>query len=610
MDDPLPPNPYKALNVPKDATLATIRSAHRKLVLSCHPDKVQDESAKKIKAEQFHQVQQAYEILSDDKRRQRYDERVKLDELKAEMASDRGPPLSRRATEFEYVPRGGPPPRRETRDNVIFEHIQPRTARYSDEDYPSRYDSRPSRHYDDDYFHPSSTRRTSGRGTEDKRRARDAEDERQRMRRERQEEEYAREQRKKEKARDKRRGTETKSRSKQQSAYVDSASDSEMEDRYYSSRRETPVRPRYEEIPVRSKEDPRKVSKFERGYDDELDYKISAQQEYMNRMRETVEGEPRRPTRSRATSNFDARPPQTPPVESTKRASARRGQGSRQASPVRSSKRDKRSPEIVDPPSTRKPSLATASSDPKGIKKGGFFSSVPRSEPRRSATERYPSEFKQPPMKRSETAPIDRMHRSEPSKPSNLKNMKASSDTESGDSDSETTESLDTPVRPSQRPTMAPKKTSYVVRDEKVVEPPEIFPPRPRDNSPKFHSSSERPSMAPRGSTARTPTLPRSNTFQDESRSPRPAFPRTESARPMPTKSHASARGHHLFGEQIPEEPEYRARRSPEHYSQENSRSSKAYSRRKSEDVDPDAYPHSKFRQHYRHNVERGVGYA
>ena len=93
MDDTLPPSPYQTLNVPKDATLATIRKAHRKLVLSCHPDRVcneSDESEKKQKAEQFHQIQQAYEILGDEDRRQRYDGKVKLTELKTEMAEERG----------------------------------------------------------------------------------------------------------------------------------------------------------------------------------------------------------------------------------------------------------------------------------------------------------------------------------------------------------------------------------------------------------------------------------------------------------------------------------------------------------------------------------------
>ena len=84
MDASFPQNHYRTLNVPNDADLATIRSAHRKLVLSCHPDRAQDESEKDQRAEQFHQVQQAYEILSDDNRRRHYDQVIQQAKLKEE----------------------------------------------------------------------------------------------------------------------------------------------------------------------------------------------------------------------------------------------------------------------------------------------------------------------------------------------------------------------------------------------------------------------------------------------------------------------------------------------------------------------------------------------
>src|SRR5436305_14252963 len=80
-----PPDPYKTLGVSKDATLSSIRSAHRKLVLQCHPDKIKDESLKAAKQDEFQKVQQAYEILSDENRRAQYDNQVKLQELRREM---------------------------------------------------------------------------------------------------------------------------------------------------------------------------------------------------------------------------------------------------------------------------------------------------------------------------------------------------------------------------------------------------------------------------------------------------------------------------------------------------------------------------------------------
>jgi curved DNA-binding protein CbpA len=93
MSNTLPPDPYKVLGVSRGARLPEIRSAHRKLVLNCHPEKVQDAALKAIKQDEFQKVQQAYELLSDDTRRRQYDEQVKLFELKEDMG--RGNPTSR-----------------------------------------------------------------------------------------------------------------------------------------------------------------------------------------------------------------------------------------------------------------------------------------------------------------------------------------------------------------------------------------------------------------------------------------------------------------------------------------------------------------------------------
>lgn len=100
MASTLPPDPYKLLGVPTDAKLPEIRSAHRKLVLKCHPDKVQDAALKAVKQDEFQKVQQAYELLSDDARRLQYDEQVKLFELRKEMG--RGVPNGR-ANPFDFA---------------------------------------------------------------------------------------------------------------------------------------------------------------------------------------------------------------------------------------------------------------------------------------------------------------------------------------------------------------------------------------------------------------------------------------------------------------------------------------------------------------------------
>jgi curved DNA-binding protein CbpA len=59
-------NLYEVLGVAKDATAAQIKSAYRKLVKVHHPDKGGDE-------EQFRKITQAYEVLSNANRREKYD---------------------------------------------------------------------------------------------------------------------------------------------------------------------------------------------------------------------------------------------------------------------------------------------------------------------------------------------------------------------------------------------------------------------------------------------------------------------------------------------------------------------------------------------------------
>lgn len=90
MGSPLPPDPYLALGVAKDATAGAIKTQYRKLVLKFHPDKVQDESQKQAAADQFHRIQTAYEIVGDEDRRQRYDAQCKLAELRRDVMERQG----------------------------------------------------------------------------------------------------------------------------------------------------------------------------------------------------------------------------------------------------------------------------------------------------------------------------------------------------------------------------------------------------------------------------------------------------------------------------------------------------------------------------------------
>lgn len=260
---PLPPDPYKILGVSKDAQIPEIRSAHRKLVLKCHPDKVQDPKLKAEKQDEFQKVQQAYELLSDDKERQKYDDKVKLSELRKQM-QDKGPASS---------------PRSSSRYAAEYEIRSPDLRSPSQRASPSGNKTYSYRKFDDEYgpgIHifettiRSSSRKDSAFADKPSKRESERERERQKdLDRERRRKESdrraaaeakaekAERERKAEKKRrdkDKRRGTEDKQRSANPvyvSEYEDDAprrrSSSrkydEKRERYDSSREDLPSRP-------------------------------------------------------------------------------------------------------------------------------------------------------------------------------------------------------------------------------------------------------------------------------------------------------------------------------------------------------------------------------
>ena len=70
-------DPYKVLNVPRNATPSQIKSAYRKLALKYHPDKQaasKSDEEKKECSEKFTKIGNAYEILGDQDRRTQYDQ--------------------------------------------------------------------------------------------------------------------------------------------------------------------------------------------------------------------------------------------------------------------------------------------------------------------------------------------------------------------------------------------------------------------------------------------------------------------------------------------------------------------------------------------------------
>ncbi|KAJ5938891.1 hypothetical protein N7466_002025 [Penicillium verhagenii] len=119
-------DPYLTLGVPKDATLTEVRAAHRKRVLKCHPDKIQDQAQRDAAQEEFQEVQAAYELLSDPTRRLRYDQKIKLQELRRELEK------KRRAEEAEMAARGMPTTR-EMREGHPVEERAPFDPTYFEE---------------------------------------------------------------------------------------------------------------------------------------------------------------------------------------------------------------------------------------------------------------------------------------------------------------------------------------------------------------------------------------------------------------------------------------------------------------------------------------------
>ena len=57
---------YEVLGIAKDATADEIKKAYRKLAIKYHPDRNPND---KVAEEKFREATEAYEILSDDKKR-------------------------------------------------------------------------------------------------------------------------------------------------------------------------------------------------------------------------------------------------------------------------------------------------------------------------------------------------------------------------------------------------------------------------------------------------------------------------------------------------------------------------------------------------------------
>lgn len=78
---------YKILGVPRDADTGVIKKAYRKLAKDFHPDKHVSEEDKKAAEQKFLEVTEAYEVLSDEEARGRYD---RGEDIKVQQQGNQG----------------------------------------------------------------------------------------------------------------------------------------------------------------------------------------------------------------------------------------------------------------------------------------------------------------------------------------------------------------------------------------------------------------------------------------------------------------------------------------------------------------------------------------
>lgn len=533
MSTPLPPDPYKILGVAKNAALPDIRSAHRKLVLKCHPDKVQDAALKAIKQDEFQKVQQAYELLSDDTRRTQYDEQQKLFELRKEMGRS-GPVPGKNV--FDYEIRTAEP------RSTTFKAKPKETTRVYTQPSPRSYeDDLGSRIYEE----PLKARARKTASYEERKRPSTREEEkRKKAEEEREHERWEKEARrtthsaaKKGREKDRKKDSE----SKHSRAFVVDASDSDEPYRprpeKKSSRRsddELRAREAREEL-TRAAEKLRKEDQLQTERTRKLHAHKDFAAQYMQAARRKAEPEPEfRPAPMRRAETFQeppytaryTQPPPKPFIEEEdlpRRSAARRT--SEHAIPVRSRDQprsterssSRKEPFIVDAtpsaPQIKIPSLQTHSSAPPMM--------PPRKEPHRSKTMDYSRNpaAAPPPLPRAST--FQSGDRNKPA--SRGSKLKKTVEYSSDESDS------DVPYN-SPRATTPPPRRRDPSPVRYVIEKGRSIPLNNRhrselreDNYSKSRDRSESPLGGTRRSTERPPIVRSSGSGAHQSFS-RPAF--------------------------------------------------------------------------------------
>eukprot|EP01006_Ploeotia_vitrea_P041540 TRINITY_DN66546_c11_g5_i1.p2 TRINITY_DN66546_c11_g5~~TRINITY_DN66546_c11_g5_i1.p2 ORF type:complete len:284 (+),score=177.61 TRINITY_DN66546_c11_g5_i1:619-1470(+) len=94
---------YKILGVSRNANARDIKRAYRKLALKWHPDKHQSDEDKEAASKKFHDIGRAYEVLSDDELRARFDSGEDLEDQNGGGGGGGGP----RGHPFQFFQQGG-----------------------------------------------------------------------------------------------------------------------------------------------------------------------------------------------------------------------------------------------------------------------------------------------------------------------------------------------------------------------------------------------------------------------------------------------------------------------------------------------------------------------
>ena len=565
MSSPIPPDPYAALGVSKDADISTVRTAHRKLVLKHHPDRISDPALKERGQHLFTEIQQAYELLSDPVRRTRYDDKIKLAELRKEAMMRGDSP--RQAYPMRPAPHSASSSREwDTDSQVRYEERRPRDREFDSKerfDPPNRSHAR--KH--SDYERASTAKKPDRSAKAAWGVAAEAVKFGIRVKKEAEKKTAAKSHQSKQETRDREKRQARSEKSRQ--AYVVDPADSDSDNATYVSHvTASTVRPsksvprHHESSSARSS-----TSYQRRAYTDDDDDSdrgtfVSSMKWEQNHYEGAKEYMAKaaagtgRPSFSRGDSFWG---PQ-------RGASQSKGASDSEKRPT--SSRGRRS---YDEPPTR-PSMPTQNSAPSGLK-NRVEERAPGKE-RRSATGIYPDHRKEmPSMLRSQTMPAPRptsKKETAPSKSSNLKHAE-NQDSGYGSSASHTPEMRE--ESPPRRPKMATSKSSST--KYKIVDPTDSDDDRRTqihvlDDERRFQRSperghkdsdrkraKERPRMETRSKTTTRdlptsrPKPPRmdSTKYREEPRSPR------DSSRESPSMSrHNSERERNRLYAELPNE--------------------------------------------------------